>query len=580
MILDANNYDKGMANAQKSVANFIQQNMTLGGVLGTAGKALGTFAAAAGVAGGALEAAKKTIASTQTLTDKFEASMMAAKSAVDSLFYSMASGNWDNFLDGLKDTVRYAQAAAAALDDLGTFQIFAGASNAELKNRREDLKAQIKTGYRYEAGADGSVSRIKMSNDEIEAAKAELKEVQAEYIRLIRQTQEKELESYQAVARQILKENKFKGTEEEMDKAVAYYLKNYNKYSEVTDKLAELNATIAANTETAMVYDQFSQANILKRVPNATASAIMNSDEYSQLQALYEIGDDKLKALLQHRINAAMAGATLSSELRSDAKVLDGKSGGGTEKWRPKHGIGPAEDKKGIMTETEVYLANIDDLEFAEVELMDLNQEITTNMAKAWENYLKDLEKRGGEIQDILYGMGNAFGELGRLIGGTTGDNIAAIGEFLDAAQGMIPVIQSMTAAKKLEEQQAENSAAAKLEETAAGAGNAVANIPIAGPALAIAAITSVLSMAAAIKSIKFAEGGVVPGNNYTDGIGAKVSAGEVILNSHDAKNLYDQIHSGNLGGGGGAGYVSGENIYIGLNNYLARSGKGRLVVR
>ena len=73
-----------------------------------------------------------------------------------------------------------------------------------------------------------------------------------------------------------------------------------------------------------------------------------------------------------------------------------------------------------------------------------------------------------------------------------------------------------------------------------------------------------------------FAEGGFVPGHNYMDGITARVSSGEMIMNEADQKRLYDSIHSGNLGnGGGGRAIVTGEQIVTVINNYGKRTGKG-----
>lgn len=574
LLLDANSYDKNLANAQKSVQGFINQNMSLGGVMGTVGKAMGAFGAAVGVAGGALEAAKKTIAATQTATDNFERAMSEAKSAVDSFFYSLSTGNFDGFLSGLKDTIKYAREAYDALDDLGTFQIFAGAQGAEIKQQREDLKAQIKTGYRYTVDDAGNVSRIKLTDQEIAEAKEKLREVQTEYIRLIKQTVEKENAAYQDLARSILAKNQFKGTAEDMDAAVAYYLANYNNYGEADKRFKELDAIVKAGqkynyagvTMTGQTMGYYTETEEAKR--------IRQSAEYKNLMALSQIGDEELKNLLSHRVAAAMATANLSGELRADEKVFGKEAAAKGEK--PKADTKLSGPEAWLLFQGEQFLKELEEpLE----DLTAWTDDATQKMTFSWEKFFEELRQQSEEASELIGGLAGMFAELGNVVGGVAGDNIAAIGKFIDAAKGMVPVIEALVAQQKLEEAQSLANTGAKLGEAAAGGANAVANIPYAGPALAIAAITSILGMAGAIKSLKFAEGGVVPGNNYTDGIQAKVSAGEVVLNSHDAKNLYDQIHSGNLGGGGG-GYVSGEMIYIGLNNYLKRSGKGQIVVK
>ena len=110
-----------------------------------------------------------------------------------------------------------------------------------------------------------------------------------------------------------------------------------------------------------------------------------------------------------------------------------------------------------------------------------------------------------------------------------------------------------------------------------------------------IAAITgglaTMISTISAIHSATgYADGGIVKGNTYSgDQIPALVdgsqmvglNAGEVVLNRSQqgvlAASLQAVGQSGE-GGGGGKPYVSGEVIWLGLNNYLNRSGRGEIV--
>ena len=78
------------------------------------------------------------------------------------------------------------------------------------------------------------------------------------------------------------------------------------------------------------------------------------------------------------------------------------------------------------------------------------------------------------------------------------------------------------------------------------------------------------------------AANGYVDGNTYSgDQIPAMLNAGEVVLNRSQqgvlAASLQAVGQSGE-GGGGGKPYVSGEMIWLGLNNYLNRSGRGEIV--
>lgn len=77
-----------------------------------------------------------------------------------------------------------------------------------------------------------------------------------------------------------------------------------------------------------------------------------------------------------------------------------------------------------------------------------------------------------------------------------------------------------------------------------------------------------------------FAEGGMVQGNTYSgDQIPAMLNAGEVVLNRAQQGAIASQLSEN---GGGGGGYVpssiSGEQIFIAMNRYTRRTGKGEIV--
>ena len=78
----------------------------------------------------------------------------------------------------------------------------------------------------------------------------------------------------------------------------------------------------------------------------------------------------------------------------------------------------------------------------------------------------------------------------------------------------------------------------------------------------------------------KAATGMVVPGNSFSGDnlrmIG--VNSGEVILNRAQQGNLASQLHDGNSQQQVLQPYVSGENILLGVNNHLRRSGQGEIV--
>lgn len=86
--------------------------------------------------------------------------------------------------------------------------------------------------------------------------------------------------------------------------------------------------------------------------------------------------------------------------------------------------------------------------------------------------------------------------------------------------------------------------AGANMAETATAAGKAVSWIPVVGPALAAAAIGTIMGiLLSVISKSKFANGGIVPGASKIGDFNlVRVNGGELILNQRQQKNLFDMI--------------------------------------
>lgn len=102
------------------------------------------------------------------------------------------------------------------------------------------------------------------------------------------------------------------------------------------------------------------------------------------------------------------------------------------------------------------------------------------------------------------------------------------------------------------------------------------------------AATAGVATMTATIASIKsatkggFASGGIVPGNNFSgDNLHTAdygINAGELILSRSQQYAVASQLEGVGLQGGSSQPYVNAETIFLGVNNYLRREGRGEIV--
>ena len=108
--------------------------------------------------------------------------------------------------------------------------------------------------------------------------------------------------------------------------------------------------------------------------------------------------------------------------------------------------------------------------------------------------------------------------------------------------------------------------------------------------AFAAAGMATMVSMISTIHSATgYAQGGIVDGSNggfvggsqfSGDQVGnVRLNSGELVLSRSQQFNLASQLEGdGNQGTTPSRPYVSGEQIYLGLNNYLRRSGRGEII--
>lgn len=103
-----------------------------------------------------------------------------------------------------------------------------------------------------------------------------------------------------------------------------------------------------------------------------------------------------------------------------------------------------------------------------------------------------------------------------------------------------------------------------------ANAINSASQIPLVGWLQIGAAAVSCI--AAFSQLPKFADGGIVGGNNYNDGIHCMLSSGEMVLNKHQQGNLFKLLNNGTTPSSNNGGEVqfkiSGTNLIGVLNNY------------
>jgi hypothetical protein len=183
-----------------------------------------------------------------------------------------------------------------------------------------------------------------------------------------------------------------------------------------------------------------------------------------------------------------------------------------------------------------------------------LNQLFATGEQQQADNeMLAEKKQHWSDISSVVNGVGSVFTSTGN-------KSAKAIGTIIGQMGGLIGTYADLIG----------KSAAA----TVAGSGKGLVfpyNI------IAITAtLAAVMSAVSAAQSLAY--GGIVGGSDFRDGISARVSSGEMVMNEADQRRLYDAIHTGNFGGGGGNSYVSGEQIVTVVNAWGRRTGRGEII--
>jgi len=187
----------------------------------------------------------------------------------------------------------------------------------------------------------------------------------------------------------------------------------------------------------------------------------------------------------------------------------------------------------------------------------------------------KEKREKANKTKDPMTELSKAINGLTSIRGGLEGMGIklpAELEKGLNVLQGLMSIIQGVQAV-------------ISIFSTSTETANTIA---VAANTVALGTLTAAVTANTATNFLPFAKGGVVhAANGYVDGntysgdqIPAMLNAGEVVLNRSQAGVLAASLQAigqdGN--GGGGKPYVSGEMIWLGLTNYLNRSGRGEIV--
>ena len=640
LIMDSAQYSGGLEKAQKSLDKYVEKNMTLEGVAKNVGSAIGKISVGIGAATTAGAAFNKFMESSQAKGDAMAETMEAARATIDQFFYALGAGEFNTFLNGLDEIISKSVAAQRAIDQLGNTRMSHGVrssmNEAEIqeaqyiaKNKFAPLEERIaafekwanalkkQEGINKTLGSDLATaltaqiekeignSNIKVSVEEaLEGFDIDLinpdegkRDQTKERIRRLYGQYVSSRESLESERRSTSSEGRRRGIDIQIAELEKVYRKEIianamlNKYKdeelqgignliiEQQRLISSLKSMSREYNETATEFNNsnkgvkgFTPVESLEGYKvytgSGTGSAGVGAGNKKELgvEVGYVERDLKIKTAIERTSDNKLSDEIFKA-IQGDKKLpvlmqpvqelIEGGMNEGPEEVEDP-ALEGLRDRIGMYDTIQQKIASYKDmLKYANEEEAGYIQ----SQIAMWEEYANKIGSTAKEGDD-LSAITGAIGQIGGALSSTGNDWLSYIGNSMSAVAQMIQVIQALTSAK---------SAAAIAEQ---------ATLPfpenLAAIASTIAALTSAMSIISSIGN--FAEGGIVGGTNYQDGITARVSSGEMFINQADQKKLYDSIHSGNLGGGNGRAVVTGEQIVMAANNWGKRTGRGELL--
>lgn len=622
LIMDASQYNGGLEKAQKSLDKYIDKNMSMSNVMTKAAGSIAKMAGAVGIAMGGIEAMNKAIHSSQSLGDEWDNTINACKSSVDAFFQSLVTGNWDAFNGGILRTIANMKELSALRDSLADAKLSMGFNTrvferdfARLEGIIDDQTKSIKERQAAFTELQSLINNFQrdVSDTQKGTEKTLLKSLSARFGRSDFTLED--INKYIAI-----NNNDFSTREEK--KA----LQNYQRQLKELQKRQYYAQTIGggvAGGKIVMVEDKNVTRQIeLFKAQNAELEKqnILNNDndearkrmieDYEYALELQQKGFEYQKRSLEKQntvigLNKGGSGKNdlpiiynnqqlneqikiaISGKDTASKKILEAVETGKTLPilTQPIQAVTVNSEDEKVEGEdpTESLRSKLEMYTIAQNKIQELTDMLSIangeerayllEQIDIWAKYANELDgvyskkKKLEELKGGIDQMSSALNQFGYIAGGAFGGMLDWLGNVMSTIPGAIEAIDKLTQAKNIE-------TAANTKNAVSGAASSVSSIPIVGPALAVAAVASVLAAIMSVPS-SFAEGGFVPGHNYMDGITARVSSGEMIMNEADQKKLYNAIHSGELGGGSSRIVVTGEQIVTVVNNYGKRTGKG-----
>lgn len=582
LLLKTNDFDANLEKSKKSVNGF-QNNIT--SMASVASSGIMKFAGALGAVITVSEGFNKIMNSSQTLGDEYSRTMEGLKGGVDQFFYSIGSGDWTPFMNGLSETIRLAREAYNAMDQLGntrmSFSYFDAKNQATVQEQITILKDK-----------DSTEEQKKAARELLEKTLKDQEEIVGQYKR-------RSQNAVQAMVKAAIGLDGVDVSAIDVDKILrldvsaagddqkAELAKRYKDFQNEYDKLKAKYTTYETRGSGMNVHSvAVTDTEALGKAISPMLAKYQDAIQYNAI--LVKKSDEWLQNLIDVSTAAQNADRNLSSMTKAANRASQSGTGGKQPKEPAKEGSISwyneqiAEQSKKLIAETDMQAraaiqATINELEAKKINLkfvvdqesfkiahgemkdgalpVPIKPMVKDNIPTHGKNgkdfklpeYKPLFDKKDVSLnKDYAESLSN-IGSVMSSLSGVTNESASAYLQWganvISSIAQAIPAIQALTTAKKTE---AVVNGVASATET-----------PVVGWLLAGAAVASVIAAMASIP--KFATGGIVPGTSFTgDKVPALLNSGEMILNGMQQSSLFRILNGG---------------AYASLGNKIAPSG-------
>lgn len=604
LILDNKQFNDNIQKSKKEVKQFE-------GVTNTISTGLSKFAGAIGAAYSAGEVFNQMMQNSQTFGDTMTSTINAAKDSVNEFFYSLGTGDFSSFLNGIENIISSSREATAALDQLGNTRM--AYDYARSQDRRNIAEART-TANNTDLSTGEREQGFKQWGAALEELKKNAGQYRSDALNAAQQLAEKGTLIDNASLKNIdfiLKldiQNAQKRTAEKK-KLAEQYTKYEQGLSDITAKynLQKVRSNSKTQTEAIKEKERLEKLNWAKQNERAIMyNNLLNKFNDNELNNLYQLineaenANEELGSQIEEYNNAFRTfnkeknsgdstNVTSKSTIKVEPKLEEGSIAFIDEQLsRLKKEFNLAinnESRLAILTEIEALTKQKHYIDL-DIKYSKPSEEITDKP----KNDLKDIQetfKKMGKFEipsfinigtkdnegnsnkleawkSSLNSITNIMGNLSNM----TNEGAAAwlnwIGNLASAVSAAIPLITLLTDAKQ---RQAFMAAIASAAET-----------PLVGWLLVGAAAATVLSAMATMPA--FASGGIVGGNSFSgDNNIIRVNSGEMILNKRQQGNLFNMLDNGANGSSNSNNVrfvIKGTELVGVLNNYNKKMAKVR----